>query len=685
MHRSSRLTAGRRPSYCHRLALELDVDRTLHTACTRDCPDACGIVATVRDGRVVAIAGDKHHPVTRGFLCERTSRYLTRQYSPERLTHPLLRRDGVFVRTSWDEALDQVAGTLARIRAESGPEAVLHYRSGGSLAILKNLNDYFFECFGGARVKLGDVCAGAGEAAQVLDLGASESHAHDDLLNSRCILLWGKNVLTSFLHMLPEIKAARRRGAVVVLIDPVPQRTRQHVDLWVQPRPGADRFLALGMARVLYERGWVDGTLADWSVGAADFERLALARPVVEWARAADVPAAQLAELAELYGTRKPGNIQVGWGLQRRLHGGQTVRVLDALAALAGNFGVPGGGVTFYYRRRDAFHLAPYVAPKERRGIPEPLLGEGILAAQDPPVRAVVVDNGNPVAMLPDSQRVAAALRSRELVVVLEQFMTDTAACADVVLPVTTMLEEADLLGAFGHHHLIATQPVAARPPEAKTDLEIYQALAERLGFGDKLRGTPEEWSERLLARLRGQVDLDMLRRGAVRNPLAPPVLYAGRRFPTADGRFHFVTEVDLQEPADDTEFPLQLASFSTPLAQSSQWSVPVDGEPLEARCHPHSAAGLADGARARLRSRVGALEVVLRHDPEMRRDLLLVPKGGWLRHGRAANALVSARATDFGLGAAYYDERVRLEPIGAEPTSAGTGSIGARRPEPRP
>lgn len=636
----------------------------LRTACNRDCPDACGIVATVENGRVLALAGDKEHPVTRGFLCERTSRYLARQYNSDRLTAPLVRHNGRFESASWDAALELVAERLARIRTESGPEAVLHYRSGGALGILKTVNDYFFECFGGARVKKGDVCSGAGEAAQEADTGTWEAHAIEDLVHSRCIVLWGKNILTSFLHLLPELKEARSRGARVWLIDPSPQKTERYADVVLRPRPGADRFLALGVARVLFERGLVDATLPEWSTGAEAFERLAFQSTVTQWAQWADVPEEAVVRLAEEYGGLRPANIQVGWGLQRRRFGGATIRVIDALGALTGNFGVRGGGVTFEIKRRGAFDVERYRAPASRAGIPEPLLGEGILAAVDPPVRAVVVDNGNPVAMLPDSRKVARALETRELVVVLEQFMTDTAERAHVVLPVTTMLEEADLLGAYGHHYLTASQPVAERPEGVKSDLEIYQALAERLGFGAALQGTPDAWAQRLLAPVADSVRLEDLRRGVVRNPRTGDVLFEGKRFATADGRFQFVTAIDLTPPADDPEFPLQLGSFSTPRAQSSQWSLPWNGEPLEARCHPDAAQGIPDGAAACVRSRLASMTVRLRHDAAVRRDLLLIPKGGWLRHGAAANALVHAEATDLGLGAAYYDEHVRLEAV---------------------
>jgi anaerobic selenocysteine-containing dehydrogenase len=367
--------------------------------------------------------------------------------------------------------------------------------------------------------------------------------------------------------------------------------------------------------------------------------------------------------LAETYGTLRPGNIQVGWGLQRRKWGATTIRILDALGALTGNYGVSGGGVTFYYKRRGAFATSRYQAPPDRHGIPEALLGSGILEATDPPVRAVVIDNGNPVAMLPDSRTVARALESRELVVVLEQFLTDTAQCAQVVLPVTTLLEESDVLGAFGHHHLIASNPVAARPAKVRSDLEIYQALAERLGFGERLAGTPAEWAERLLEPVRDRVSLEALRRGAVRNPLAPPVLFEGRRFRTPDGRFHFVSDVALDEDLPPAGFPLQLGCFSTPKAQSSQWSMAWDGRPIEARCHPQSSRGLRDGDVVQVTSRIGSMRVTLRLDATLRRDMLLIPKGGWLEHGCAANTLVRAETTDLGLGAVYYDEWVRLDP----------------------
>ena len=203
-------------------------DTLAKTLCNRDCPDACGIVASVRDGRVVKLAGDPDHPVTRGFLCYRTNQFLRRQYSPERLTAPLLRKGGVLVAVEWNEVLDHIAENLLRIRRESGPAAIFHYRSGGSLGLLKVLSDYFFELFGPVTIKRGDICSGAGEAAQALDFGVSDSSALSLLGDSRHIVLWGKNVHTSNPHVIPIIKEAQARGAGVPEIGaPGPSRDGQ--------------------------------------------------------------------------------------------------------------------------------------------------------------------------------------------------------------------------------------------------------------------------------------------------------------------------------------------------------------------------------------------------------------------------------------------------------------------------
>lgn len=617
---------------------------------------------------MVKLAGDPQHPVTRGFLCWRTNHFLTLQYGPQRLTEPLLRgADGVHRPVSWEQALDFAAARLLAIRAESGPAAILHYRSGGSLGMLKALPDAFFEAFGPVTIKRGDICSGASEAAQETDFGECESHDLFDLLNARQILVWGKNVLVSSPHTVPVLREARARGAELTLIDPVWHRTAELCERYWQPRPGADFSLAMAVARRLFERGAVSPAAAARCDNVEAFRAMAFARDTADWCADADLPPQAADELA-LRLAGGPAAILVGWGMGRRANGGATVRALDALCALSGNLGVPGGGVSYYFRRKRAFDSAAAYGGTRRpppRTLSEPLLGEQILAATDPPVRAVWVTAGNPAAMLPDSNTVAQALATRELVIVADPFMTDTARLAHLILPTPTLLEDDDLIGAYGHHYIGASRPVVAPPPGVRSELEIVQGLAARVGLGERFAGTAAAWKQRFISPAAAAAGLsaDRLQDQAMRNPLSPTVLFADGRVPTATGRVNLIAAPPAAL-APDRDYPLTLMSLSTDRAQSSQWSEPQLGAPL-CTVHPEIAAacGVADGAAARLISRLGALDVRVRCDARQRRDIAIVPKGGHPSAGRGANVLVRARLTDLGEGGALYDEGVRLEP----------------------
>ncbi len=650
---------------------------TRKTVCNRDCPDVCSIVAHLEDGRVTRLSGDPEHPLTKGFLCYRTNHFLPLQYSPDRLTMPLARarKGGELLPIGWDEALALVAERLTTIKRESGASAIFHYRSGGSLGILKHLSDYFFAKLGPVTVKRGDICAGGGTAAQLADFGEVDSHDIDDLHNAKNVILWGKNVFTSSPHLIPVLKEARARGAEIVLVDPVHHKTASLADVYVQPRPAGDFALAMAVGRILFERGWTDPDAATYCDHLTAFRALTMRKSVEAWCVEADVAPASAEDLARRLGVGRPCAIVVGWGMGRRGNGAAMVRALDAIAAVSGNLGVPGGGVSFYFKRRAAFDTAILsdVEPPPRT-ICEPLFGPELLAMRDPPIRAVWITAGNPVAMMPESQTTARALAACELVVVVDAFLTDTARLADLVLPTTTLLEADDLLGSYGHHYLGVARPVVAPPPGVKSDLEILQALAPKVGLAGVMDGTAREWKERFVAKKLAAhgVTLEALENGAVKSPLAKKVLFEGRVFATASGRVNLLTDGPAASLVS-ADFPLVLMSLSTEDAQSSQWSRPQEG-PAEVTVHPDAASGIADGGAARVESALGALVVRVRHDAQQRRDVLLIPKGGHLKDGRCANVLVRAATTDLGEGAALYDERVRLVPIdGAAATLAPT------------
>ena len=637
---------------------------TRRTACSRDCPDACSLEVDVEDGKVVALHGAKQDPVTQGFICERTRRFLHRQNHPDRFRDPMILREGRRVTVSWDEALDHVAKILREAVDEGGPESVFHYRSGGSLGILKHVSEVFFRDLGPVTVKRGDICSGAGEAAQEMDFGISESHDLFDLLNSRCIVLWGKNPHTSGVHLIPILKEAKKRGARLVTVDPIRTKAAGLSDLYLQPRPGADTALAFGVARLLLDAGGWDPEARTYCEGWDGYRSLVESREAEAWAAEAGVPLEGVRSLASLYGAG-PSALLVGWGLGRRRNGCATVRALDALGAVTGNLGVPGGGVSFYFGRQSAFDTSfglPVVEPP--RTLSEPLLGREILGLKDRPVRVMWVTAGNPVSMLPESETVRRALRSLKELIVVDTHPNDTTDLATVILPTLTLLEDDDLLGAYGNHWLRVSRPTVAPPPGCRHELWIFQELSRRLGLPSLAEGDVRSWKRRAMSRLeRVGVTLEDLEAGPKRNPFAAEVLFEDRRFPTPSGRVRLIQSAPRPTFTPTQDWPFVLMATSVPKCQSSQWSVPVPDEPAEVRIHPE-ATWLADGTHAVLETAYGVLEVTVRHDPRVHAHVILMGKGGMVRDRRCANAVVGAALTDGGEGAAYYDEPCRLKAL---------------------
>jgi anaerobic selenocysteine-containing dehydrogenase len=622
------------------------------TVCNRDCPDTCSIVAQVENDKVVQLGGDPAHPVTDGFLCWRTNNFLNLQYSPERPLTPLLRGKPV----SWEKALDFAAEELLRIRSTYGPASIFHYRSGGSLGALKAVTDWFFIQFGPVTGKVGDICSGAGDAAQLADFGLEDAHDLFDLYNSRNVILWGKNAVVSSPHTVPILKQSKARK---LLVDCVWNKTANLCDAFLQPRPGSDLSLAMAAARVLFERGWVDPAAASYCDHLEEFRAFAFSRTVDDWCREADLDASAAVEIASRL-HEGPCAILIGWGMARRQNGTSIVRAIDALSAISGNLGVPGGGASYYFWRRKTFDLGFLNVPPPRT-ILEPLLGEQVLAARDPEIKAIWVTAGNPVASLPDSAKVQEALRTREFVCVVDPWMTDTARLATLYLPTTTLLEDDDLLGSYGHHYVGASTPVVPPPAGVLSDLQITQELAKRVGLPG-FEGTHREWKQRILRKDAG-FTLEQAEERPQRSALSPKVLFADRKFATPSRKVNLQTSAPPGAQVSK-EYPLYIMAISSEKSQSTQWSKPRPPGPAVVTVHPDAARGIPEGSIARLESQVGALVVRLAYDDRQRRDVALLAKGGHLIDGRCANVLSRAKATDGGGGAAFYDEPGRLVPL---------------------
>jgi anaerobic selenocysteine-containing dehydrogenase len=653
------------------------MDKIVYTSCTLDCPDGCGIKAHVRDGVVVKLEGDDSHEFTRGYLCGKTYHYPERVYSAERQLYPLRRKDlrlgAEWERISWDEALDLVA--LRTQHYLKDPLSIMHYQRTGSWGATKLLCRRFWNLAGGVTGASGSLCSGAARAGQAMDFGVRLGHDPMDIVNSKLVLLWGRNPLATNLHMVPLLKEVRARGGKVVLIDPVKSESATFCSEHLQPKVATDAELAMAMAKVILEEGLEDrGFIAQHSQGFGRFADLLARSSFEELCRECELPPERVRAFARDYATAKPAAILLGWGLNKYQHSAEIFRCVDALGAMCGHVGVPGGGVTHGFATQRHFDKSVEAehSRRQHRAIPEPLLGRGLLEANDPPVRMMMINGGNPVNQSPNSRLVAQAFSQLEFVVVVDSFLTDTTDYAHVFLPTTTFLEEEDMLVSWGHNIIGGVNPVIAPVGESRSDLWIYQQLAVRLGFGEEMAGTPRQWLDRIFTPLTAKgVSVDSVMAGPVRCPTAPMVPFADRKFPTRSGKFEFIGE--LRNPRRTVPgFPLTLVTnFSKKWLLSQMLEKDHPAVPF-VRIGAETAKdyGIVHKELVVIRSPAGQLTVEAHVDPRVGRGMVIMPVGTWMKRGGGANVLTEDIISNFGQMAAYGETRVVLERTNAMPAN---------------
>ena len=643
-----------------------DPPKDYRTTCSRDCPDSCGVIATVKDKKIIRHKGDPDHGVTRGFLCSRGNDYLKRFYDPHRLLYPLRRTGNGWQRVSWGEALDLIAEKLRYYRDTYGPRSVLvvNYSAIHSW-IPRVLSRLFWAHFGGATFSTGGLSVEAAHAAQQLDFGGDCTHEPEDLVHSKAFVIWGKNIAVTRQHCVPFINQARKNGATLAVIDPIYNETARKADRFYQIRPGSDGLLALGVSRLLLEHNAVDEEfITNNSHGFEAYRQLVFSYPLEDIAKGTDLQLGQIKEIADLYATTKPLATFTGLGPAYWSNGGAMIRLVDALAAISGNIGISGGGMSTDIQGSAGLNLSMLrEAPRsESRRILLPRLGEDILNTKDPALKMGWIAGANPASSAPDTGRVQEGLRSLDFLVVVEQFMSATAKLAHLVLPCTTYLEMDDLVTAYGHNWIGLTNRVVPPLGETKTDGEIFQLLAERLGFGRALAGDPQTWMQKILEPLSAEgLTLEKLKEKSHRNPRPSSVPFADRRFRTPSGKFEFITQ--FTPPQDIRNNALHLVATKTLRMLNSQ-VLPEDlpEEPV-ARVNPAtlSEMGYSAGDRVWAVSKAGKVQVRLTADEKVRRDVLLLNPALWKGDLNGVNQLREAFLTDIGDGAAMHQTTVTL------------------------
>ena len=660
------------------------------------------MLVTVEDGVATKIQGDPSMPFTDGTLCTKVAHYLERTYSPERLLHPMRRvgkkGEGRFQRISWDEALDEITARLKAIAADN-PESILPCSYAGTMGMVQysSMDRRFFHRLG-ATVLDRTLCSSAGKYGLKATLGGSVGMDPERFSEAGLILLWGTNPIVSNLHLWSRVQEAKRRGAKVVAIDPYRSLSAEKCTQHIALLPGTDGALALGMIHVLVAEGLLDHDyIARHTLGFDELRRR-VQQYTPEWAaKTCGITREEVVQLARDYGNMRPAAIRLNYGMQRHAGGGIAARTIACLPALVGAWRHAAGGIVlstadFYHFDHAALERPDLLGARRPRVVNHAQLGDALTAAE-PPVRAIVVYNNNPVAVCPESEKVIAGFSREDLfTVVMDHFLTDTADYADIVLPATTQLEHVDVHKSYGHLYVVANNAAIAPLGEALPNSEVFRRLAARMGFEERcFRDSDEDLCRTALAsthaRMNGVawegVKASGWRRLDVPGHFAP---FAEGGFPTPSGKCEFRSAwLDAQgidplpffsPPAEVLDealakrYPLAFVSPPARHFLNSTFANMVrfrefEGEP-HLELHPEDAAarGIRDGDRVRVYNDRGACTLKARVNGKPRRGVVVAPSVWWKKLSpdrRNANNLTSQRTTDIGGGATFYDCRVQV------------------------
>jgi anaerobic selenocysteine-containing dehydrogenase len=703
--------------------------RTVHTVCSHDCPDSCAVLVTVDEvGRATRVEGDPDHPVTRGFLCGKVAKYLDRVYSPGRLLYPMRRRDSApkgplregkeaaaFEQISWGEALEAIAQRLAHISRKYGPEAILPYSYAGTIGLLNygSMDRRFFHRLGASQLDR-TICSTTGGDALIAVYGRKLGTDTEQFRHARYIIAWGANVHGNNIHLWPLIEEARRNGAKLVVIDPYRTRTARVADWFLPINPGTDAALALGLMNILIAEDLYDHAYV--AAHTHGFEQLRehvkpyTPESVSAWTGLA---VDDILQLAREYATTTPAVIRMNYGVQRSENGGAAARAIAMLPCLTGAWKHVGGGLQLStsgafgwdketLERPDLMLKSPLGRPA--RVVNMSLLGKALTELDHPPVKALFVYNSNPASIAPDQSEVLRGLQREDLfTVVHEQFFTDTADYADILLPATTFLEHKDVQGAYGHYYVQLSEQAIEPLGEARSNVWLFSQLAQRLGFDDPCfrdnvddliaQGLGSEREEKPVW-FRGITLERLASEGSIRlqfpsesegKPFLP---FAEGGYTTPSGQAEFYSEslaargvdalptfhapVESRHSGDGT-FPLEFLPRKADNYMNSTFANLPGHQRMESRfsglleMHPVDAAarGIADGDPVEVFNDRGSLQLMARIANGTEgsvRPGVVASRLAWNKSsadGHNVNLLTSQRLNDLGGGPTFYSTLV--------------------------
>lgn len=663
-----------------------------NTICPLDCPDSCGLIATVDDGRVTSLQGDREHPYTNGFICRKMRRYPERLYSDQRIQFPAVRTgkkgQGQFSRVSWDEALDIIAHRLHEIVQRHGGEALLPYVYAGNMGAVNRFAGYpLFHKLGCSRL-LETICSASASAGWQKHLGNTPGCPPENAAEADLVVAWGINIRVSNVHFWQYVAAARKKGGRLLVIDPYRNDTARAADYYCQIKPGGDVALALAIMKTLVASDRID--IPFIAASTEGFDRMRSYLETLQWQELEEecgLVKEEIVDLAHLMAANPKTFLRIGIGLTRNSRGGMAVRAITSLAACLGLFaGGQGRGVLLTSKgfRGDSARLTyPSLAAEKTRVINMIHLGHALNRLTSP-VKALLVYNSNPASVAPDSSMVRQGLAREDLFcVVHEQVMTPTARYADILLPATTFLENRDIYTGYGHFYLGTVHPVIEPVGEARSNFDFFQSLAKKMGFADPpfLQSCEERLVDYLqsIEGVPGNCDLDaLIAGGLVKSTLS---CAHGDVLAAHNTKYKFVVNDMVIEPAHaalsrggESEDPDLRARFPFVLITpphndllNSTFGELHSGQCGEVLVHPDDAAvaGVSDGQMALIRNQRGGTRRIARITEDTRRGVLVAEGLFWSvpQNGGGINDLTSQKVADMGGGATFHESLVELLP----------------------
>ena len=700
-------------------------DKIVFSACPHDCPDTCAMLTTVRDGRAVEVRGNPDHPFTQGGLCVKVNDYENRVYSENRVLSPLRRTgakgDAEFQPITWDDALQEISSRWTEIIRRDGPSAIMPYSYLGTEGILNGLNvgDAFFNKLG-ATVAERTFCDSAAITSFFMTCGPTAAVDPESFVHSKYIILWAINTISNNLHHWPFIAEAQRRGAKVVVIDPVATRTAKQADWHLAIQPGTDAALALAMINVIIEEDLVDHDyVAKYTVGYDELKERASGFTPDRVAAITGISAGDIRVLAREFATTQPSVIRMGVAIERNASGGNAVRAMACLPGLVGSWRHCGGGILHmpiwaFPMKWDDLSRPDWI-PEGTPVINQWRLGPALLGELDHKVNSLFVYNSNPAVVAPEQDKILRGLAREDLfTVVSEHFITDTARYADIVLPATTQLEQFDLMFSWGHLYLTLNEPAVEPLGEAVPNTELFRRLAAAMGFDDPFWKRSDEqmavdaldWSSPVLE----GIDLDGLREtGYARLKVGSPDDFVPHRegnFPTPSGKLEFKSsmaevgnmvlplfrqgyaamqsgealdplpnyiprnESPDTNPALAARYPISMVSPKSHAFLNSSFGnlrtqMRHSGEQM-VMIHPADAGqrGIADGGEVRVFNDRGDFHAVARVTDDARQGVVVAPMGYWAkgsRNGYTVNAINPPAFADYGNAPTFSDTLVEV------------------------